>query len=144
MKKDFSDSKYQNIKAAVIVDDEVAIKINTLFNNNDFQVAYSKHEIVIRNTVQPAVIPWDKIRTITDKDFNKYLVKEAEKNSKLLGKRIKELRESIDMDSKEVAKRTGVSVQTMSRLENGKQDLSFSTLNKILACMGFKLKDLAL
>jgi transcriptional regulator with XRE-family HTH domain len=48
------------------------------------------------------------------------------------------------MDSKEVAKRTGVSVQTMSRLENGKQDLSFSTLNKILACMGFKLKDLAL
>jgi hypothetical protein len=96
MKKDFSDSKYQNIKAAVIVDDEViirfenydevAIKINTLFNNNDFQVAYSKHEIVIRNTVQPAVIPWDKIRTITDKDFNKYLVKEAEKNSKLLNR----------------------------------------------------------
>jgi hypothetical protein len=31
MKKDFSDSKYQNIKAAVIVDDEVIIR----FENYD-------------------------------------------------------------------------------------------------------------
>ncbi len=47
------------------------------------------------------------------------------------------------MKSKELAERAGITPQSLSRIENGKHDVVFKTLQKILGAMGYALKDLA-
>lgn len=88
-------------------------------------------------------IPWDKIRVLTDKDFSKYLAQEAENEAKLIGIKIKRLREKKGIKSNELAERSGISAQTISRIEKGHQDIVFTTLRKLLASMGYSLQDLA-
>lgn len=67
----------------------------------------------------------------------------AEEQSKLIGVKIKKLREKSGIKGYDLAARSGISAQTISRLEKGHTDVSFSTLRRILASMGYSLKDLA-
>ncbi len=52
-----------------------------------------------------------------------------------LGSRIKSLRISFSITQKEMAERTGISLRTISSLENGK-DVSFSTMLEVLRILG--------
>jgi transcriptional regulator with XRE-family HTH domain/Zn-dependent peptidase ImmA (M78 family) len=79
----------------------------------------------------------------TDKEFGKYLAKIAEEQSLSIGIKVKTLRNRKDISSKELAERAGITPQTISRIEQGHTDVSFATLRKILAAMGYSLKDLA-
>ena len=59
-----------------------------------------------------------------------------------IGKRLKALRKENDWTLSEVAKRTGISVGTLSKLENGKTDLNFSSVNKLAEGLGIAVTDL--
>ncbi|MDY0903798.1 helix-turn-helix transcriptional regulator [Pedobacter sp. CFBP9032] len=89
------------------------------------------------------VIPWDKIRIVTDSNFANAMARKAEESAKSIGIKIKSLRENKNIKSSDLASRAGLTAQTISRIENGHTDLSFATLRKILAAMGYGLKDLA-
>ncbi|MCW3111457.1 MAG: hypothetical protein JWQ09_5963 [Segetibacter sp.] len=104
---------------------------------------FSPFEIIIPATPNSFEIPWDKLRVITDKEFGKYLAEKSEEQSKLIGVKVKRLREKKGINSKELAERAGITPQTISRIEQGHTDVSFITLRKILAAMGYSLKDLA-
>jgi transcriptional regulator with XRE-family HTH domain/Zn-dependent peptidase ImmA (M78 family) len=106
-------------------------------------VQWTSYEIKIDMESQTRTIPWDKIRVLTDKEFSKSLAQKAEEQAKLIGVKIKRLREKQGLKSNELAERAGITAQTVSRIEKGHQDVSFSTLRKLLASMAYSLGDLA-
>jgi len=128
--------------------DIVKIPKEVLIQKNVSKIVWDKlkhhpFEIIIPAKPEPIEIPWDEIRIVTDKEFGKYLAKRSEKQSKLIGSKIKQLRKRKGIKSNELAERAGITPQTISRIEQGHTDVSFSTLKKILASIGCTLKDLA-
>jgi transcriptional regulator with XRE-family HTH domain/Zn-dependent peptidase ImmA (M78 family) len=106
-------------------------------------MTYNSFEILIPAKPKEIEIPWDKIRVITDKDYSKHVALLAEEQGRLVGIKIKRLREKKGIKSFELADRAGITPQTISRIEQGRTDVSFANLRKILAAMGCTLKDLA-
>ncbi len=154
----WNNTSYQKIRDAKFTNDNVVV----CFENGDVieipkrnlipfgitniewgNLNFSPFEIIIPASPRSFEIPWDKLRVITDKEFGKYLAEKSEEQSKLIGIKVKRLREKKGINSKELAERAGITPQTISRIEQGHTDLSFVTLRKILAAMGYSLKDLA-
>lgn len=116
------------------------------YNTTDIEwnkISNSSYSLLIPAKPYDIEIPWDKLRVISDKDFSKYLAEQAEEQAKLIGIKIKKLREKKGLKGNDLAERAGVTAQTISRIEKGHTDVSFATLRKILASMGYSLKDLA-
>lgn len=160
--KPWNDIKYQTISKASIAratlmvefanGDEIEIALNNLLpsvseselNNikvDDLDVL--PYEVTIKTTSVQKSIPWDKLRVLSDKEFGKHLAEEADTQAKLIGIKIKRLREKKGIKSMDLAERAGLTAQTISRIEKGHQDVSFSTLRRLLASMGYDLSDLA-
>jgi transcriptional regulator with XRE-family HTH domain len=59
-----------------------------------------------------------------------------------IGRRLRQLRKEHDWTLAEVAKRTGISVGTLSKLEHGKTELNFSSVNKLANGLGLPVTDL--
>jgi len=59
-----------------------------------------------------------------------------------IGQRLKALRQEHGWTLTEVTKRTGISAGTLSKLENGKTDLNFSSVNKLAEGLGIAVTDL--
>lgn len=59
-----------------------------------------------------------------------------------IGRRLRQLRKEHDWTLAEVARRTGISVGTLSKLEHGKTDLNFSSVNKLADGLGLPVTDL--
>ncbi|MDZ7291618.1 MAG: helix-turn-helix domain-containing protein [candidate division KSB1 bacterium] len=87
-------------------------------------------------------ISWSTIRTLSDAEYSARMASVAEEQAKKIGYRIRELRQRRGLKSKELAERAGITPQSLSRIENGRHDVVFKTLQKILGAMGFGLKDL--
>lgn len=62
--------------------------------------------------------------------------------SNAIGQRLKALRKEYDWTLAEVASRTGISVGTLSKLENGKTQLNFTSVNKLAEGLGLRVTDL--
>ena len=99
-------------------------------------------ENIITSSAGDIQIPWTTIRLFTDEEFAEYWVRTAEDQAKEIGIKIRRLRKARNLTSKEVALRSGISPQSLSRIENGHHDVVFTTLRKILASMGCTLSDL--
>lgn len=153
-KKKWDNTTYQTIKDAQLKEDlltitfqnndTVSVPLSSLLPKQEFKVLHiDLHHVEIKCTLPKTItIPWDKIRCVTDPAFAKEMIRKAEQQSKLIGKRLKELREARNIKSLDLAKLTDLAPQTISRIEQGHQDTTFSSLSKILAAMGCSLKDL--
>lgn len=105
---------------------------------------YNLFEIIVPTADDSQLeVPWSTIRALRDKDFSSHLARVAEEEARQIGLRLKELREARGISSKELAERAGITPQSLSRIENGRHDVTFTTLRRILAAMGCSLKDLA-
>lgn len=87
-------------------------------------------------------IPWDTIRTLSDPQFAAEMAQAAAHNALRVGATLRTLRRQHGLTTAELGARTGMAQQSISRIENGRHDISFSTLEKILAAMGCTLSDL--
>jgi len=113
-----------------------------LLTNDSIQCnAYEIHFIF--NNGQKISVPWDKIRVLSDKNFSRFMAEKAEEQAKLIGMKLRRLREKKGIRSNDLADRSGLTAQTISRIEKGHTDVGFSTLRKLLASMGYTLRDLA-
>lgn len=154
----WNETSYQKIKYAkssnddIIVDfengDIVQVPKDALIPFRVYDIEWEKFEfnpfeITIPAKPKNIEISWDKLRVITDKEYAKHLARESEEQAKLIGEKIRRLRIKKNINSKDLAERAGVAAQTISRIEQGHTDVSFATLRKILAAMGYSLKDLA-
>ncbi len=102
----------------------------------------SPYEIIVPTVDGEVEVPWSTIRVLTDKGFGTYLAEAAEDEARQIGLRLKELRTSRNLSSKDVAERAGITPQSLSRIEHGRHDVVFTTLQRLLTAMGFTLKDL--
>lgn len=153
---------YQNIQDAIVDNgklittfvngDQIMLPLSTLLSTMPSKILneitaedlhYTPYQVSIQLESEVKTIPWDKIRVLSDKEFSRFLAGEAESQAKLIGIKIKRLREKKEIKSNELAERSGISAQTISRIEKGHQDVSFSTLRRLLASMGYSLTDLA-
>ncbi|RZJ48870.1 MAG: helix-turn-helix domain-containing protein [Chryseobacterium sp.] len=156
--KQWNNSAYQTITNAQFINGHIVVS----FENGDVinvskdalypfgteniewtNITFNQFDVTIPTNRGVIEIPWDKLRVITDKDFAKYLAEKSEEQSKLIGLKIKRLREKKGIRSNDLAERAGMTPQTISRIEQGRTDVGFANLRKILAAMGYSLKDLA-
>ena len=62
-------------------------------------------------------------------------------SANIIGQRLREIRKANSWRLVDVAERTGISVGTLSKLENGKTDLNFTSVNKLAAGLGLRVTD---
>jgi len=103
---------------------------------------FNPYEIILPTENGEIEISWSTIRVLSNAEYSAYLAKVAAEQAKKIGCRISQLRKGRGMKSKELAERAGITPQSLSRIEHGKHDIAFSTLQKILGAMGYGLKDL--
>ncbi|WP_157976452.1 helix-turn-helix domain-containing protein [Parahaliea mediterranea] len=60
----------------------------------------------------------------------------------MIGRRLRQLRKDHDWTLAEVAEKTGISVGTLSKLEHGKTQLNFTSVNKLANGLGLPVTDL--
>ena len=65
-----------------------------------------------------------------------------EREASAVGKRLRALRKEHDWTLAEVARKTGISVATLSKLENGRTHLNFTSVNKLAEGLGLTVTDL--
>jgi DNA-binding Xre family transcriptional regulator len=106
------------------------------------RMTFNSYEIVVPSADGEVEIPWSTIRALTDKAYSSHLAAAAEQQARQIGLRIKELRQARGLTGKDLAERAGIAPQSLSRIEHGRHDVVFTTLQRILAAMGCTLKDL--
>ncbi len=107
-------------------------------------LTHNPYEIIVQTADGPYEIPWDTVRVLSDEEFSAHRAAAAEDEARLVGQRIRELRTSRGLSSKELAGRASITPQSLSRIELGRHDVVLTTLERILAAMGCSLKDLVI
>jgi DNA-binding Xre family transcriptional regulator len=87
-------------------------------------------------------VPGTTIRALTDPAFAAHLAREAEVSARHVGARLQALRKARGLTTQQVGERVGMAQQNLSRIEQGRHAVSFPTLEKILAAMGYTLEDI--
>lgn len=87
-------------------------------------------------------IPATRVRRLTDKRFADHLSKVAHEQAKMIGSRLKLLRERHGLTQKHVAQAAGLEPANLSRIESGRFDVSSTTLWRVLSAMDCSIADL--
>jgi transcriptional regulator with XRE-family HTH domain/Zn-dependent peptidase ImmA (M78 family) len=132
--------QFEDKSVATLTFDQLAPKNAT--DLRWLKASYTPYELIVPTSSDDLEIPWTTIRTLSDRDFSNHLAKSADQEARHIGVRLKELRESRDLSSKDLAERAGIAPQSLSRIENGRHDVTFTTLQRILTAMGCSLNDL--
>lgn len=109
----------------------------------DLTLKYEEYEISFDLKGEKISVPWDKIRLLSDPDFAKDMAEKAVEHLKIVGKKLRILRELKNMEISQLAIKSELDESTISKIENGEIEASFATLRKILNSMDYTLKDLA-
>lgn len=64
---------------------------------------------------------------------------ENELKAEILAHRFKELRKKKNLTQEQLAEKTGIEKGQISRIENGKYNLTLATINKIASALGAKV-----
>jgi transcriptional regulator with XRE-family HTH domain len=100
-------------------------------------------EAVLLGGEPPLELSWLAIRSATDEAFAEQLRHAADQEAKQIGERLRRLRKARNMTAKDVAQRAGITPMSLSRIETGKHDVVYRTLQRVLAAMDYTLLDLA-
>lgn len=100
-------------------------------------------EAVLLAGEPPIELSWLAIRSATDEAFAEQLRHAADQEARQIGERLRRLRKARNMRAKDVAQRAGITPMSLSRIETGKHDVVYRTLQRVLAAMDYTLRDLA-
>ncbi|MCW3101513.1 MAG: hypothetical protein JWL77_7131, partial [Chthonomonadaceae bacterium] len=127
--------------------DEVKIDVRSLAEFTTApgwdHLTVAPHALTLEVSDQHVDVSWVDIRALSDARFAAYLVDRAGEQARQVGRRLRLLRARRRLSSKELAERAGISPQSLSRIERGRHDVVFATLQRLLAAMSFELADLA-
>jgi DNA-binding XRE family transcriptional regulator len=89
----------------------------------------------------PLLVSSETLRSLTDQRFAAYLSKEKAKEAKIVGSRLRMLREMRGLSQTQVAKAASTHRSNLCRIEAGSIDISTSTLLRLLGAMGYEAHD---
>jgi len=78
-------------------------------------------------------------RIIGEQGTPKRMAFENELKAEILANQFKELRKSKNLTQEQLAKKTGIEKGQISRIENGKYNLTLATISKIATALGAKV-----
>jgi transcriptional regulator with XRE-family HTH domain len=151
-------NEYQRIVGAeprksdlkVVFEDGTTALVNykAMLPHSSTQAAWEKtqvgpYEITVPTAKGDVEIPWSTIRVLTDPEFSAHLAAAAQDEAQHVGQRIRLLRKRRGLSGKELAGRAGITPQSLSRIENGRHDVVYTTLRRILAAMNCTLSELS-
>ncbi len=132
----FEDGDVFSLKPETLLSTEQEIKVIGDIKFNPF-------DITIPTQLGEIEVSWQTIRTLVDKEFARYLSREAEKEEFIIGQKLRELRIRKKISSKDLAANAGITPQSLSRIERGHHDIAFKTLRRLLFSMNYTLADLS-
>jgi DNA-binding XRE family transcriptional regulator len=87
-------------------------------------------------------VPWDFIRHFCDMEFSRSEQRKDQLSRRVLGARLRRLRERAGLTQNELADRAKVGRATISRIENGKMYAHTATLRRLAKALNINLVDL--
>lgn len=124
--------------------DRIAPDDHSEYRWKNARVADSGLYVFVPGKKEDLEIPGDFIRRLTDAAYARHAAELAEEQAKLIGRRLRELREKRGLSQVELARRAGIQQANLSRIENAQFDVATSTLWKLLAVMGYGPGDLTI
>ncbi len=107
------------------------------------RLTWSPYEIAVPGPYEVVVIPWSRVRVLTDAGYAAHLSSAAEDEARQIGARLRQLRKARGLTGKEVAERAGIPPPQLSRIERGQQHGGgLPALEPLLAAMDCTLHDL--
>jgi DNA-binding XRE family transcriptional regulator len=82
------------------------------------------------------------LRALLDESYRSVAAKEDDAERQELGAQFRALRERHGLTQEELSTRSGIPQESLSRLERGKRDPRFGTLQKLAKGFGLSLEDL--
>jgi Zn-dependent peptidase ImmA (M78 family)/DNA-binding XRE family transcriptional regulator len=127
--------------------DEVRVNANRLLGVEGApqwgELEVSQYELRLTAGEERHEVAWVDVRALDDASFAGYLAERAAEEARQVGHRLRSLRERRNLSSRELAERAGINPQSLSRIERGRHDVVFSTLQRLLAAMNYDLADLS-
>ncbi|HLH26250.1 MAG TPA: helix-turn-helix transcriptional regulator [Chloroflexota bacterium] len=106
------------------------------------RLTWSPYEIAVPGPYEVVIVPWSRIRVLTDTGYAAHLAAAADAEARQIGRRIRELRQARGLTGEELAARAGISTHHLARLERGERDSGLPPIEPLLAAMGCTLQDL--
>lgn len=128
--------------------DEIRVDLRALLNVDDATANWDTldvdpYELRLAVNGETIEVSWLDVRALADDSLAASLADRAHEQARHIGHRLRVLRTRRKLTSREVAERAGISAQSLSRIERGRHDVVFSTLQRLLAAMNLDLTDLA-
>lgn len=128
--------------------DRVNLALSALLNRPAAEADWdtlklNPYELHLTVDGEPEIVPWMDIRALADERLASHLAERASEQAHSVGHRLRLLRSRRGLSARELAERAGISPQSLSRIERGRHDIVFSTLQRLLAAMNLELSDLA-
>ena len=99
--------------------------------------------ISVADAAAQRTISWSQLRAATDPDFAQAMRQQDAEESQRLGRRLRALREDRGFSQRDLAALVGMSSPQLSKIEKGKSDLRFSTVQTLLRAVGANLDDIS-
>jgi hypothetical protein len=106
------------------------------------RLTWSPYEIAVPGPYEVVVIPWSRVRVLTDAEYAAHLAAMAAEEARQIGARVRELRQKRGLTSKALAARASLTPRQLSRLERGETNGHLPPLQPLLAVLGCTLDDL--
>jgi transcriptional regulator with XRE-family HTH domain/Zn-dependent peptidase ImmA (M78 family) len=128
--------------------DEIQVDLRALLNVDDAVAKWEtldvdSYELRLAVDGETIEVPWLDVRALADERLAAHLADRAHEQARHVGHNLRLLRARRKLTAREVAERAGISAQSLSRIERGRHDVVFSTLQRVLAAMNLDLSDLA-
>jgi transcriptional regulator with XRE-family HTH domain/Zn-dependent peptidase ImmA (M78 family) len=128
--------------------DEVSLDVRRLIDVGEgipawSELAVESYELRLPIGSRLIDVGWLDVRALSDDGFANHLADRAGRQAHEVGHRLRLLRERRQLSGRELAERAGITPQSLSRIERGRHDIGFSTLQRLLAAMSYELADLA-
>ena len=143
-------ASYHDDKLIVLFEDGSQVSIDTesilppQMRGADWaSLTSNPYEILVPSAGEPVEIAWSTIRALSDPDYNRHLAAMAQEQAGLIGARIRELRESRSLSRAELADRSGLSPESLSQIEEGRQGVGLATLERLVTTLNYSLSELA-
>jgi DNA-binding XRE family transcriptional regulator len=106
------------------------------------RMTWSPYEIAVPGPAEIVIIPWSRLRALTDPAYAAHLATSAATEAHQVGQRLRQLRKARGLTVPQLAARVGVSAHDLACIERGQPTDEPHALQPLLAALGCTLHDL--